>query len=388
MLYRNISYDGVYLDSTKDYARKDYFSMLEVYNEQVRDLLSKTRKRAGLKIREDQQQGFQVAGLKLVPCDIYARIESLMEEGTKMRTRAMTTMNATSSRSHVVITTQFQQIVLDEAITKQSVINPVAFVGSERQKSSGSERERLKEGMPVNLSLTTLGNVLSALAEAATGKRVLHIPSRDLLLTKLLPSALGGNSRTIMIAAVSPADICYEETLSTLPYAERYTFVISPSLVLVRIGVRCWAKRPKIPVQNPSASATQSYSLLPRSSLLPGHFPGPSAPSGGEAPIRRGQALPRPLSQSGPWLSDLVAAAAWLLAGVRSPRFNVSSTTSVLQGAELLSCAHERRPTNSPRLSQLRAGAAGVVLAGDLSAYLAYSPHRHSSYGHIAARQG
>ncbi|KAM6207404.1 kinesin-like protein KIF28P [Sarcoramphus papa] len=239
-----------HLESGKEQAVPDYFSMLEVYNEQVRDLLSKTRKRAGLKIREDQQQGFQVAGLKLVPCDIYARIESLMEEGTKMRTRAMTTMNATSSRSHVVITTQFQQIVLDEAITKQSVINPVAFVGSERQKSSGSERERLKEGTPVNLSLTTLGNVLSALAEAATGKRVLHIPSRDLLLTKLLPSALGGNSRTIMIAAVSPADICYEETLSTLPYAERYTFVISPSLVLVRTGVRCWAKRPKIPVQS------------------------------------------------------------------------------------------------------------------------------------------
>ncbi|XP_068795434.1 kinesin-like protein KIF28 [Struthio camelus] len=197
------------------------FSMLEIYNEQVIDLLSKTRKPGGLKIREDQQQGFYVDGLKLVPCDNYAQIERLMEQGNKMRTTATTTMNATSSRSHMVITIQFKQIFLDEAVTKQSVINLVDLAGSERQKSSGSEKDRLKEGTRVNLSLTTLGNVISALAEGATGKKVLHIPYRDSVLTKLLQSALGGNSRTIMIAAVSPADICYEETLSTLRYAER-----------------------------------------------------------------------------------------------------------------------------------------------------------------------
>ncbi|KAK4825379.1 hypothetical protein QYF61_027145, partial [Mycteria americana] len=89
-------------------------------------------------------------------------------------------------------------IFLDEAITKQSVINAMALAGSERQKSSGSERDRLKEGIPVNLSRTTLGNVISALAEAATGKRGLHVPYRDLVLTKLLQPALGRNSRTIM----------------------------------------------------------------------------------------------------------------------------------------------------------------------------------------------
>ncbi|XP_040408522.1 kinesin-like protein KIF28P [Cygnus olor] len=197
------------------------FSMLEIYNEQVIDLLSKTRKPSGLKIREDQHQGFYVDGLKLVPCDNYAQIERLMDQGNKMRTTATTTMNASSSRSHMVVTIQFKQIFLDEAITKQSVINLVDLAGSERQKSSGSEKDRLKEGTRVNLSLTTLGNVISALAEAATGKRVLHIPYRDSVLTKLLQSALGGNSKTIMIAAVSPADICYEETLSTLRYAER-----------------------------------------------------------------------------------------------------------------------------------------------------------------------
>ncbi|NXK54081.1 KIF28 protein, partial [Chauna torquata] len=144
-----------------------------------------------------------------------------MDQGNKMRMTATTTMNASSSRSHMVVTIQFKQIFLDEAITKQSVINLVDLAGSERQRSSGSEKDRLKEGTRVNLSLTTLGNVISALAEAATGKKVLHIPYRNSVLTKLLQSALGGNSRTIMIAAVSPADICYEETLSTLRYAER-----------------------------------------------------------------------------------------------------------------------------------------------------------------------
>ncbi|XP_067411375.1 kinesin-like protein KIF28 [Emydura macquarii macquarii] len=197
------------------------FSMLEIYNEQVIDLLSETKKPGGLKVREDQHQGFYVDGLRRVPCDSYAQIERLMEQGTKIRTTASTSMNATSSRSHMVVTMQFKQIFLDEDITKQSIINLVDLAGSERQKSSGSEGDRLREGTRVNLSLTTLGNVISSLAEVVMGKKVLHIPYRDSVLTKLLQSALGGNSRTIMIAAISPADICYEETLSTLRYAER-----------------------------------------------------------------------------------------------------------------------------------------------------------------------
>ncbi|XP_070357528.1 kinesin-like protein KIF28P [Equus asinus] len=197
------------------------FSMLEIYNEQVRDLLSRTKKPGGLKVREDQQLGFYVDGLKSVPCENYAQIERLMEQGTRLRTMASTNMNASSSRSHMVITIQFKQVFLDRELTKQSSINLVDLAGSERQKSSGSEGDRLREGSRVNLSLTNLGNVISALADAAMGKRVLHVPYRDSVLTKLLQSALGGNSRTTLIAAISPADICYEETLSTLRYAER-----------------------------------------------------------------------------------------------------------------------------------------------------------------------
>uniref|UniRef100_A0A673IZ46 Kinesin motor domain-containing protein n=1 Tax=Sinocyclocheilus rhinocerous TaxID=307959 RepID=A0A673IZ46_9TELE len=200
-----------------------FFSMLEIYNEQVVDLLSKTSRSAGgLRVREDQQRGFYVEGLRRVPCDSAAQVEQLMEQGTRTRTTVATHMNANSSRSHMLIVIQLKQIFSKECITKQSNIYLVDLAGSERQRSSGSEADRLKEGTAINLSLTTLGNVISALADMALGKKVVHIPYRDSVLTKLLQSALGGNSRTVMIATLSAADICYEESLSTLRYAERW----------------------------------------------------------------------------------------------------------------------------------------------------------------------
>ncbi|XP_028853236.1 kinesin-like protein KIF28P [Denticeps clupeoides] len=199
-----------------------FFSMLEIYNEQVIDLLSKgSRSPGGLRVREELQRGFYVEGLRRVPCDSATQVEQLMEQGTRTRTTAATHMNTNSSRSHMLIIVQFKQIFSKENITKQSNINLVDLAGSERQRSSGSEADRLKEGTAINLSLTTLGNVISSLADAALGKKVVHIPYRDSILTKLLQSALGGNSRTVMIATLSPADICYEESLSTLRYAER-----------------------------------------------------------------------------------------------------------------------------------------------------------------------
>ncbi|XP_045392909.1 kinesin-like protein KIF28P [Lemur catta] len=222
------------------------FSMLEIYNEQIRDLLSRTKKPGGLKVREDQQLGFYVEGLTSVPCENYAQIERLMEQGTKIRTTASTNMNASSSRSHVVITIQFKQVFPDRDLTKQSSINLVDLAGSERQKSSGSEGDRLREGSRVNLSLTNLGNVISALADAAMGKRVLHVPYRDSVLTKLLQSALGGNSRTALIAAISPADICYEETLSTLRYAERAKKIRNRAVVNTWTLLRQWRAENKL----------------------------------------------------------------------------------------------------------------------------------------------
>ncbi|KAJ8393049.1 hypothetical protein AAFF_G00069530 [Aldrovandia affinis] len=201
-----------------------FFSMLEIYNEQVVDLLSRgsgSHPLGGLKVREEQQRGFYVEGLRRVPCESSAQVGQLMEQGTRTRTTASTHMNASSSRSHMLIILQLKQIFSKENITKQSNINLVDLAGSERQRSPGAEADRLKEGTAINLSLTTLGNVISSLADVAVGKRVVHIPYRDSILTKLLQSALGGNSRTVMIAALSPADICYEESMSTLRYAER-----------------------------------------------------------------------------------------------------------------------------------------------------------------------
>ncbi|XP_067117025.1 kinesin-like protein KIF28P [Osmerus mordax] len=199
-----------------------FFSMLEIYNEQVVDLLCRgARAPGGLRVREEQHRGFYVEGLRRVPCDSAVQVEQLMEQGTRARTTATTHTNANSSRSHMLITLQLKQIFSRESITKQSFISLVDLAGSERQRGSGSEADRLKEGTAINLSLTTLGNVISALADVALGRRGVHVPYRDSVLTKLLQAALGGNSRTFMIATLSPADICYEESLSTLRYADR-----------------------------------------------------------------------------------------------------------------------------------------------------------------------
>ncbi|XP_072436259.1 kinesin-like protein KIF28 [Chiloscyllium punctatum] len=198
-----------------------YFSMLEIYNEKVVDLLAESKQPRDLKVRESPQRGFYVENQTLVPCESYEQIQQLLKEGNTKRITRSTSINAVSSRSHLITTIRFKQVFLKDHLTKQSDINLVDLAGSERQKSSGSEGDRLREGTAINLSLTTLGNVISALAEIAMGKRVLHVPYRNSTLTKLLQSALGGNSKTRMIATVSPADICYEETLSTLRYAER-----------------------------------------------------------------------------------------------------------------------------------------------------------------------
>ncbi|KAK3605709.1 hypothetical protein CHS0354_013504 [Potamilus streckersoni] len=200
------------------------FSMLEIYNEQVRDLLSKDNPKGGLNIRQNPTLGmFYVEGLKKVPVGSYAEIEKRMEQGTTQRTVASTNMNATSSRAHTVVTIVFDQILKtpNGETKKSSVMNLVDLAGSERADSTGATGDRLKEGANINRSLSALGNVISALADLSMGKKKVVVPYRDSALTKLLQNALGGNSKTIMIAALSPADINYDETLSTLRYADR-----------------------------------------------------------------------------------------------------------------------------------------------------------------------
>eukprot|EP01135_Chromosphaera_perkinsii_P006545 Nk52_evm17s539 gene=Nk52_evmTU17s539 len=201
------------------------FSMLEIYNEQVRDLLNpKSNRKGGLKIRQHPKLGFVVEELKTVAVGSYKEIDRRIEEGTQNRTVAATQMNATSSRAHTVVAIHFAQKSKNESgkeMTKSSSINLVDLAGSERAESTGATGDRLKEGSAINQSLSSLGNVISALADKSLGKKNVMVPYRDSVLTKLLQNALGGNSKTVMIAALSPADINYEETLSTLRFADR-----------------------------------------------------------------------------------------------------------------------------------------------------------------------
>lgn len=211
------------------------FSMLEIYNEQVRDLLNPaSNKKGGLKVRQHPAKGFYVESLVTVPVKDYADIDNRIEEGTRNRTVAATNMNATSSRAHTIVAITFIQKGKNEAgqmMTKTSIVNLVDLAGSERADSTGATGDRLKEGSAINKSLSTLGNCIKALADQSMGKKGAQVPFRDSVLTKLLKNALGGNSKTVMIAALSPADINFEETLSTLRFADRAKSIKTKAVV-------------------------------------------------------------------------------------------------------------------------------------------------------------
>ncbi|XP_059189734.1 kinesin-like protein KIF1B isoform X8 [Centropristis striata] len=200
-------------------------SYMEIYCERVRDLLNPKNK-GNLRVREHPLLGPYVEDLSKLAVTSYTDIADLMDAGNKARTVAATNMNETSSRSHAVFTIVFTQKKHDSetdlSTEKVSKISLVDLAGSERADSTGAKGTRLKEGANINKSLTTLGKVISALAEVSKKKKKSDfIPYRDSVLTWLLRENLGGNSRTAMVAALSPADINYDETLSTLRYADR-----------------------------------------------------------------------------------------------------------------------------------------------------------------------
>ncbi|XP_077881373.1 kinesin-like protein KIF1B isoform X2 [Ictidomys tridecemlineatus] len=200
-------------------------SYMEIYCERVRDLLNPKNK-GNLRVREHPLLGPYVEDLSKLAVTSYTDIADLMDAGNKARTVAATNMNETSSRSHAVFTIVFTQKKHDSetnlSTEKVSKISLVDLAGSERADSTGAKGTRLKEGANINKSLTTLGKVISALAEVSKKKKKTDfIPYRDSVLTWLLRENLGGNSRTAMVAALSPADINYDETLSTLRYADR-----------------------------------------------------------------------------------------------------------------------------------------------------------------------
>ncbi|XP_039270817.2 osmotic avoidance abnormal protein 3-like isoform X2 [Styela clava] len=194
-------------------------SYLEIYNEDIRDLLSNNIKQK-LELKEHPDRGVYVKELSMHPVSNVSECETIMASGWRNRSVGATLMNADSSRSHSIFSIYLE--ACDTGIDggdhiRAGKLNLVDLAGSERQSKTGATGERLREATKINLSLSALGNVISALVDGKSK----HIPYRDSKLTRLLQDSLGGNTKTLMVACLSPADNNYEETLSTLRYANR-----------------------------------------------------------------------------------------------------------------------------------------------------------------------
>ncbi|CAD8189553.1 unnamed protein product [Paramecium pentaurelia] len=203
-------------DSNKKFLLR--CSYIEIYNEEIHDLLSKdVKQRYELK---EGQQGIFVKDLNIPIVKTLQEMDKYMVLGAQNRSVGATAMNKESSRSHCIFTVYIECSMNDEKGNERITagkLNLVDLAGSERQSKTQATGDRLKEATKINLSLSALGNVISALVDGKTQ----HIPYRDSKLTRLLQDSLGGNTKTIMITAISPSDFNYEETLSSLRYASR-----------------------------------------------------------------------------------------------------------------------------------------------------------------------
>ncbi|XP_076862858.1 kinesin-like protein KIF17 isoform X3 [Brachyhypopomus gauderio] len=203
-------------ENTKFLVRASY---LEIYKEEIRDLLGRDTKQK-LEMKEHPERGVYVRDLSMHTVHSVGECERIMELGWKNRSVGYTLMNKDSSRSHSIFTIHLEIFNTDvdgEDHLRAGKLNLVDLAGSERQSKTGATGERLQEATKINLSLSALGNVISALVDGHSR----HIPYRDSKLTRLLQDSLGGNTRTLMVACLSPADNNYEESLSTLRYANR-----------------------------------------------------------------------------------------------------------------------------------------------------------------------
>uniref|UniRef100_A0A8B9RJ35 Chromosome-associated kinesin KIF4 n=1 Tax=Astyanax mexicanus TaxID=7994 RepID=A0A8B9RJ35_ASTMX len=195
-------------------------SYLEIYNEEILDLLCTSKDKPVLSIREDPKEGIKIVGLTEKAVLTAQEMVGCLEVGNSARTVGSTAMNAASSRSHAIFTISLEQRRgIQYKINIVSKLHLVDLAGSERQKKTKAEGDRLKEGISINRGLLSLGNVISALGDES--KKGSFVPYRDSKLTRLLQDSLGGNSHTLMIACISPADSNIEETINTLRYADR-----------------------------------------------------------------------------------------------------------------------------------------------------------------------
>ncbi|CAN1151037.1 Kinesin-like protein KIN-12C [Linum perenne] len=205
-------------------------SFLEIYNEQITDLLEPSA--TNLQLREDLSKGVYVENLTEHNVRTVNDVVMLLLQGAANRKSAATHMNSESSRSHSVFT-----CIIESCWEKDSLkhfrfarLNLVDLAGSERQKSSGAEGDRLREAANINKSLSTLGLVIMSLVDLAHGKNR-HVPYRDSRLTFLLQDSLGGNSKTMVVANVSPSMCAAHETLSTLKFAQRAKLIQNNAMV-------------------------------------------------------------------------------------------------------------------------------------------------------------
>ncbi|MEW5302191.1 MAG: hypothetical protein WDW36_004996 [Sanguina aurantia] len=202
---------------------------VEIYNEAINDLLGRaprgaTPGAAKLDIRETPGGDIFIDGATEVTITNLAMVAKILEEGNTQRATAAHKMNETSSRSHAILMLQLEQrakpsaykTVPQELRYLRSKFNLVDLAGSERQKDTGATGERFAEGVSINKGLLELGNCITALSSPCTRK---HVPYRNSKLTRVLQDSLGGNSETLFIACVSPADTNHDTTLSTLRYA-------------------------------------------------------------------------------------------------------------------------------------------------------------------------
>ncbi|GLT97693.1 hypothetical protein SLE2022_152460 [Rubroshorea leprosula] len=208
-------------------------SFLEIYNEQITDLLDPNQK--NLQIREDVKSGVYVENLTEEYVSSMKDVTRLLTKGLSNRRTGSTTINAESSRSHSVFTciveSRCKSMADGFSSFKTSRINLVDLAGSERQKLTGAAGERLKEAGNINRSLSQLGNLINILAEVSQNGKQRHIPYRDSRLTFLLQESLGGNAKLAMVCAVSPAQRCKSETFSTLRFAQRAKAIKNKAVV-------------------------------------------------------------------------------------------------------------------------------------------------------------
>ena len=216
------SFDDIFSHITNDSDQTQFLvraSYLEIYNEEVRDLLSKNPKNR-LELHEKVDSGVYVKDLSYFAAKSSDEVRKIMYIGSKNRSVGETMMNAHSSRSHSLFTITIERSEMG-ADGKQHIrvgkLNMVDLAGSERIAKTGATGDRLKEATKINLSLSTLCHVISSL----TDPKATYIPYRDSKLTRLLQDSLGGNTKTVMIANVGPADYNFDETMNTLRYASR-----------------------------------------------------------------------------------------------------------------------------------------------------------------------